>query len=657
MARAAASADGDPAACGVGLALGGGVGGCAISVASVTPGLAAARLNGACPHGAAIVPGDRLLAINARPTAHMDTGEAEQLLLGVAGSEVEVRLARAGDGGGEERAVRLMRGTASFWHFYEEVQLLHNEIQRRKGAYELLKQRHAECQAALTQSEAALHESARRVAVLTEERDEARRQQDRLGRERDEARQQHREEQQKTQTLGEELERWAGHGQPGDGAQAIAHAPARPHSLAATQPSGVTAAEDAHRAHDHSEALVCVSVDSLESQAQELQALVFRALRHTRELLKEREFQREQHGQLERRVSEAKELRRKTERQRRQQMCEIKQQQGVVAFAARTLFDQLSLMGAEIGIVVEALISATRQERKYVENAFERQRSMGQELTDLTARCQALTRQLEHAAASAQQTSEQCDDLEGTVHELTLLVTLLKDSAENVALEKASSHKQQEIKEVQRQQKVDSLESRVRDLQELVEEREKVRDLISEESVQRAACIERLQQSLGEANRACEDKSRQVEFVKKEASAELMRLLRMLSAMHKQHLEFAGTPQCCGVGVVLEPRGSSPGTGCLSLGHSPPPIRSSELDSSSDLPCEQFVVRDLMEGFSGATCCALQKGDRVLSIDGVDVSGKTESTAGTFDLYRESIAMLYAIVSFSSSLSIPMGSS
>jgi hypothetical protein len=46
------------------------------------------------------------------------------------------------------------------------------------------------------------------------------------------------------------------------------------------------------------------------------------------------------------------------------------------------------------------------------------------------------------------------------------------------------------------------------------------------------------------------------------------------------------------------------------------------------VPCDEFVVGDLLEGFSGATSCALQKGDRVLSIDGIDVSGKTEAAAG-----------------------------
>ena len=124
-----------------------------------------------------------------------------------------------------------------------------------------------------------------------------------------------------------------------------------------------------------------------------------------------------------------------------------------------------------------------------------------------------------------------------------------------------------------------------------------------------------------------------------------VRLLGLLSAMHKQHEEFAATPQCCGVGVVLEPRcswssdSSLParplGTRHRSSGHAfssscngLPPTDSPELDSSCDVPCDEFVVSDLLEGFSGATSCALQRGDRVLSIDGVDVSGMTESAAG-----------------------------
>ena len=122
--------------------------------------------------------------------------------------------------------------------------------------------------------------------------------------------------------------------------------------------------------------------------------------------------------------------------------------------------------------------------------------------------------------------------------------------------------------------------------------------------------------------------------------------------MHKQQEQFAGTPQCCGVGVVLEPRCSSsshsvlpceekrpaarplgtrhrsPGHASYSSSHGSPPTHSSELDSSCDVPCDEFVVGDLLEGFSGATSCALQKGDRVLSIDGIDVSGKTEAAAG-----------------------------
>lgn len=124
--------------------------------------------------------------------------------------------------------------------------------------------------------------------------------------------------------------------------------------------------------------------------------------------------------------------------------------------------------------------------------------------------------------------------------------------------------------------------------------------------------------------------------------------------MHKQHEEFAATPQCCGVGVVLEHSCSSSTDSSLpahpletrrgslvhaswSCGHASsssqslgsPPSHSSELNSSCDVRYDEFVVRDLLEGFSGATSCALQRGDRVLSINGVDVSGKTESAAGT----------------------------
>jgi hypothetical protein len=119
--------------------------------------------------------------------------------------------------------------------------------------------------------------------------------------------------------------------------------------------------------------------------------------------------------------------------------------------------------------------------------------------------------------------------------------------------------------------------------------------------------------------------------------------------MQKQHEEFAATPQCCGVGVVLEPRCSwsrdsslparPPGTRHRSSGHASsssshgsPPTHSPELDSSCAVPCDEFVVRDLLEGFSGATSCALQRGDRVLSIDGVDVSGMTESAAGIYQV-------------------------
>ena len=173
-------------------------------------------------------------------------------------------------------------------------------------------------------------------------------------------------------------------------------------------------------------------------RAQDLQALVFRALRHTRELLRERKVEKEHHALVVSRIVAAKELRGKNERHRRLQMHEMKQLQGVVAFAARTLFDQLSLMGAEMGIVVESLICAAQQERKYVENAFEREReremererqrerereaerererSMGRELVDLQQRCEVLSVQLAHSAANAREACDQCLALEVYVY-------------------------------------------------------------------------------------------------------------------------------------------------------------------------------------------------------------------------------------------------
>jgi hypothetical protein len=196
----------------------------------------------------------------------------------------------------------------------------------------------------------------------------------------------------------------------------------------------VAVEKEARRALDDAEALTCVSMEALESRAQDLQALVFRALRHTRELLRERKVQQEHHALVVSRIVSAKELRGKNERHRRQQMHEMKQLQGVVAFAARTLFDQLSLMGAEMGIVVESLICAAQQERKYVENAFEREReremererereaerererSMGRELLDSQQGCEVLSVQLAHAAAKAREAGDKCLALEVYVY-------------------------------------------------------------------------------------------------------------------------------------------------------------------------------------------------------------------------------------------------
>jgi hypothetical protein len=69
------------------------------------------------------------------------------------------------------------------------------------------------------------------------------------------------------------------------------------------------------------------------------------------------------------------------------------------------------------------------------------------------------------------------------------MVALLKNGVDDLKREKAASCGRQEL-----------VASRVRDLQAQVQEQEKVRDLISQESVERAACIERLMQSLGNTN-------------------------------------------------------------------------------------------------------------------------------------------------------------
>ena len=176
------------------------------------------------------------------------------------------------------------------------------------------------------------------------------------------------------------------------------------------------------------------------------------------------------------------------------------------------------------------------------------------------------------------------------------------------------------------------------------------------------------------------------EQVKKEAAAELMRLLRIITAMHKFQKELAGTPQQCGVGLVLkghceghreettEENREHPSSPCSpthalyaqqslaqsqmsqerTLERSTQPDKSVSLSPQSvkslkkspklcggvgydsvrdgardrDVPCEKFVVCDLIEGFSAAMSCALQKGDRVLCVDGVEVCGKTESVVG-----------------------------
>ena len=82
------------------------------------------------------------------------------------------------------------------------------------------------------------------------------------------------------------------------------------------------------------------------------------------------------------------------------------------------------------------------------------------------------------------------------IHELTLQLALLKDGVHLLALRKEGNCSRLEL-----------VESRLRELQELVAEQEQVvaeqeqvRDLISQESVERATCIERLMQSLGNTN-------------------------------------------------------------------------------------------------------------------------------------------------------------
>ena len=72
------------------------------------------------------------------------------------------------------------------------------------------------------------------------------------------------------------------------------------------------------------------------------------------------------------------------------------------------------------------------------------------------------------------------------IHELTLQLALLKDGVHLLALRKEGNCSRLEL-----------VESRLRELQELVAEQEQVRDLISQESVERATCIERLMQSPG----------------------------------------------------------------------------------------------------------------------------------------------------------------
>jgi len=245
--------------------------------------------------------------------------------------------------------------------------------------------------------------------------------------------------------------------------------------------------------------------------------------------------------------------------------------------------------------------------------------------------------------AFAEQGARQCERLEKETQGIVALMTSLQDCTAGLVREKSrlhaqgelqkaeftrreteqrAAHAKREAEEKSRHAKIEcdaeaahaqresdartehaqrerSLEARVQQLQELVGEREQVRDFMS----QRALGMADLEQQLIEAHRESQAKCKELEHVKKEAAAELMRLLRIVATVNKQQQERDTAPQHCGVGVVLM----------------------AGIDSGA--ASNQFVVHDLIDGFSAAQSCALRKGDAILSIGGVDLCGKTEAAA------------------------------
>jgi len=168
-----------PAACGVGLTLGAGQRG--VEIERIHRGGSADRHNSSLGVSTAdaVRVGDVVLSIGGAALDDANAGLAHELLRGCAGSEVEIGLSSPSDSGIEgdtpiSRIVRLMRGSPSFWHFFEQTELLRKEAERRKGAHELLKVEIAGCEAALAKAQAELQDSRRCAAALEGELNDAR---------------------------------------------------------------------------------------------------------------------------------------------------------------------------------------------------------------------------------------------------------------------------------------------------------------------------------------------------------------------------------------------------------------------------------------------------------------------------------------------------
>jgi hypothetical protein len=263
---------------------------------------------------------------------------------------------------------------------------------------------------------------------------------------------------------------------------------------------------------------------------------------------------------------------------RKEEMQEASHRKGVLAFALKALVEQLAHIGAEVAKFVCWFVRQEEESRK----------ALMESTRALVEREHTLRRELEGVKQELEDSRRHCDSLI-----------------------------QEQVQTLNRMSQQHALDmSQLRGTLELDNKQLKLR-------------VEDLQHSLDVAQRAYEDSIKQIDIVKQDATVELMRLLSILSMMQKQQQEMVHTSQFCGVGLILEPRcfQHSPSADLHQQNKRISPGHASSTDRH-DAVSNLFLVREVVEGFSAALN-GIQKGDRVLSIDGVDLSGKTESAVHT----------------------------